>query len=246
MILLVSGEGPSDIGTCTDGGGECEGAAFKAGPMTLLIDQIVEPIWNYSPSSISSFVFVPEGALAQHSKQIRSMVLPGLKRARETGYFFKNARALAKIALGRTIENCPVGAVLFRDSDGTRSAGNNLWQDKWDSIMNGFNAEGFTLGVPMLPKPKSEVWLLCALQENPYTNCARFEEISGNDASPNSAKMQLEVVLRELNKSYTDAWELISNRAIDSTRIKMPSFSAFRLRMEEVARTMAGLPQTER
>ena len=134
MILMLSGEGPSDIGGCAGGGGECEGADFRAGPMALLIDRLVEPIWEYSPIGATAFIYASEDLVASRSKQLHGMALPGLKRAKETGYFFKNARALARLAKERTTPQSPVGAVLFRDSDGTRSTGSSLWQEKWLSI----------------------------------------------------------------------------------------------------------------
>jgi len=242
MILLLSGEGPSDIGTCAAAGGECEGEDFKAGPMALLIDKLVHQIWDYSPLDTMAFIYASEGQVAAISKEIRSVALPGLKRAKETGYFFKNARAIARMAKARTTPLSPVGAVLFRDSDGTRSATNSLWQDKWNSIMTGFAAEEFTLGVPMVPKPKSESWLLCALQANPYTNCARFEEISGNDASPNSAKLQLNEALQAMGKEFGDVCDLIKNGTVQAAQIAMPSYDHFREQLESVARRMAGQP----
>lgn len=242
MILLLSGEGPSDIGICASAGGECEGDDFKAGPMALLIDQIVEPIWEYSPLNTAAFVFASEGLVAMRSKQIRNMVFPGLKSKRETAAFTKHARALAQMAKDRTTVDTPVGAVLFRDSDGTRSAPNSLWQDKWEAIVRGFLAENFQYGVPMVPKPKSESWLLCALQPNPYTNCERFENIPGNDASPNSAKKQLNAELATRGKEYHDLWDMVTNGTIQASKIAMPSYNCFKNRLEEVACQMAGKP----
>lgn len=49
MILLLSGEGPSDIGSCMAATGECEGEDFRPGPMALLIDRLVEPIGDTRP-----------------------------------------------------------------------------------------------------------------------------------------------------------------------------------------------------
>ena len=242
MILLLSGEGPTDIGACATAGGECEGQAFSAGPMALLINQIVEPIWEYSPLGTGAFTYVSEGVLAAGSKQLRGVALPGLKRPRETAYFYKNARALARMAKARTTPESPVGAVLFRDSDGTLSACNSLWQDKWNSMATGFKAEAFALGVPMVPKPKSEAWLLCAVQQNQYTNCARFENISGNDASPNSAKQHLDDALAARGRNHHDVCDMIRDGTVQAARIAMPSYDRFRGRMEEVARTMAGRP----
>jgi hypothetical protein len=242
MMLLLSGEGPSDIGTCDQAVAECEGGNFKAGPMALLIDQIVTPVWNYSPKDTMAFVFVSEGVVATKARQIRRMVFPGLKQARETGGFFNHARALAQMAKARETPQLSVGAVLFRDSDGTCSAPNSLWQEKWSAIMRGFTAENFEFGVPMVPKPKSEVWLLCALQEQPYANCARFEAISGNDASPNSAKKQLDEALKARGNEHRDVWDMIENGTIQAAMIQMPSFDCFHERLVKVARMMRGLP----
>jgi hypothetical protein len=131
-----------------------------------------------------------------------------------------------------------VGAVLFRDNDGTVASLRSLWQDKLRSINAGFAAEDFHLGVPMVPKPKSEAWLLCAAQENQYQNCARFEELSGNDASPNSAKKELATALTARGRSYADVCGMVGNGEINPHSINMPSFSCFKVRLEIVARQM--------
>ena len=47
----------------------------------------------------------------------------------------------------------------------------------------------------MIPKPKSEAWLICALKRDPYQVCERLEARSGNDQSPNSLKRELEQLL---------------------------------------------------
>jgi len=39
MIFIVAGEGPTDIGAFRDD-------TFKAGPMALFIDKLIEPILN--------------------------------------------------------------------------------------------------------------------------------------------------------------------------------------------------------
>ena len=41
MLILVSGEGPTDIGQCS-GASPTGGAAFRPGPMAWLVDQIAE------------------------------------------------------------------------------------------------------------------------------------------------------------------------------------------------------------
>jgi len=244
MILLISGEGPTDMGSCMEMDKEASGANFKPGPMALLIDQLVNPIWNYSPLGDESFVFLSERFLDTEAKKIRSMKLPGLKSAKGTAIFGKQARALAKLAKDKkNKDNCPVGAVLFHDSDGTRSDPNTLWKDKCESIENGFAAEEFDLGVAMVPKPKSEAWLLCAVQKTPYNNCARFEKLSGNDSSPKNAKGRLATELKAKGKSQNEVCDMIMNNQIQAQQIDMPSYNYFRDRMEKVARLMTGIPK---
>ena len=126
----------------------------------------------------------------------KKLKLPGRRRPKETQYFERNARALAAAAKALEQEkDDSVVAVLFRDSDGTHSSSRGLWKDKQESISRGFKIENFGNGVPMVPKPKSEAWLLCALKANPYQHCIGLENESGNDRSPNSLKKQLQDAL---------------------------------------------------
>ena len=87
----------------------------------------------------------------------------------------------------------------------------------------------------MIPKPKSEAWLICALKKNSYQCCEALEERSGNDNSPNSLKGELMKLLGEKIAPEL-LCEKVQGRAVDIDRIKMPSFKAFRDRLEEVIR----------
>jgi hypothetical protein len=44
--------------------------------------------------------------------------------------------------------------VLFRDLDGTASISGDMWNKKWQSMLDGFAAEEIFTGVPMIPNPK--------------------------------------------------------------------------------------------
>jgi len=80
----------------------------------------------------------------------------------------------------------------------------------------------------MIPKPVSEAWLVCALQEHPYQNCAGLENLS-----PQSLKRRLEQLLGR-RPSRKELVQMVADRTIDVDRLKMPSFTAFRSRLEEV------------
>ncbi len=245
MIFVVSGEGPSDIGACCNGQRQCAGADFRAGPMSIIIDMLVEPIVNYSLIDAQAMEFVSEQSLSQIAKDFPMALSAGKKRDYETAYFFKGARALARIARERGEKaQCGTAAVLFRDADGTRATERGLYQKKWDSISGGFIAEDFENGVPMVPKPKSEAWLICALKAQPYQNCASLEDsLSGNDNSPNPAQEQLEALLALMSKNTEDMSALVADNTISATRIDMPSFQQFRQRLEEVTRNLIGQTQ---
>lgn len=231
MYFLLSGEGVGDMGRCRHGTC-CERPDFEEGPMAIIVDQLVEVFQEYDFSHLDSDLvgFVSEKHLTANKLPVRrsAMSLPGKKKPRETQYHYRSARALAALAKNKSEhEKTPVIAVLFHDSDGTASAGRGDWRDKRDSMIAGFEAEDFELGVAMMPKPKSEAWLLCATQQNSYQHCARLEDESGNDASPNSLKKQLAAVLDGAD-SRADINDLLRDKAIDVTRIDMPSFNVFK------------------
>ena len=182
-------------------------------------------------------IFVSETALKQASKQGggRMQRLRGVNKPAETGLYFSNAKQLGLKALElQGADDAPIMAVLFRDADGTRSAPGQLWSAKWQSMLDGFSAADFGCGVPMLPKPKSEAWLLSTTKPGDHSHEA-LENISGNDNSPNSAKSQLDhafgghqstAQLSEWCQDHPESWEQLQT---------MPSFKAFFDRFHAVA-----------
>ena len=182
-------------------------------------------------------VYMSEHALAQKAKQSpeRMKRQRGKKQEAETGLFFSNARQLGLMAQQLATSNqTPVMAVLFRDTDGTRSAPGQMWQTKWKSIVDGFASVSFEFGVPMLPKPKSEAWLLCAGQTAQHSH-ARLEDISGNDDAPNSAKEQWDALMGGRQTAAQEADWCANNPADWDNLLTMPSFKAFYDRFHQVA-----------
>jgi len=238
MFFLFSGEGPTDLGLCAGGAGSCDGAGYEYGPMTVIASQIVEERHRYSFLETGNHGFVSKGTLTDRASELKAakkaLRLPGKKRGKETRYFFNNARVMARIAKERETElHDEVVAVLFRDSDGTASAGRGLWPDKRQSMLDGFVEERFFGGVPMIPKPKSEAWIICAVKANSYEACEQLEDRSGNDDSPNSLKKELaEILGGEPTRESLNS--MVSHRRVDIRRIDMMSLESFRERLEEV------------
>lgn len=246
MILVVSGEGPTDIGSCSNAAGICSVPDFNIGPMTYLIDDIVEPIIGYSPIEVTpeAYHYVSEAELGvlmqERRKNRRFIVLPGSGKDHETGYFYINSWALAAKANEIELQegDSQSIAVLFRDCDGTRSSGSNLWDSKYASMKGGFMRAEYNRGVPMLPKPKSEAWLLCAAKTNPYVACAQLEHLPGNDSSPNSAKGKLAAALG-FHPGRQELVDWLDDNTVDLSAnglCTMPSFEAFRQDLEASTR----------
>lgn len=240
MRLLLSGEGPTDLGVCGNAQGRCDGNDFKHGAMTKLIIQLLEPLLGYSLADFpDSFAYVSETALCAETKATPRRLQPvrGKKKGAEMGYFYANAMTLGRMAINMANEvGEAVVAVFFRDTDGTRSSHAGLWADKWQSVCEGFKAAEFEHGVPMLPKPKSEAWLLCVAGANPGGSCAHLEDLSGNDASPHSAKSQLDAALGH-HHSGDELADWLVNQPVDAVRLEtMPSFQAFHQALTDAVR----------
>ncbi|CAK13553.1 hypothetical protein [Pseudomonas entomophila] len=233
MLLLVSGEGVSDIGGHEHGQ---QGLIFTAGPMTHVIDRLVEHRFDYSLLQADSVEFVHKSELvaAKAKNTGRMLRAPGKRREQETRYYYENAQRLAlkAVELGARYGG-PVIPVLFRDADTLSSSSRNEWQAKWQSMLDGFESGGSVLGIPMLPKPKSEAWLLCACRQPPYQHCAGLEDESGNDDAPEPLKRMLSDAC-DGQSSAAALVGFIVEGAIDPLRIQMPSFDAFRERLSQV------------
>ena len=219
-IILVSGEGPTDIGKSQYGSPNvCCWGEWEPGPMACFVDKILQA------NGINSFEyaamwFVPETVLSEISKEIGHMILRNSNSSSRSAGFRKNAFALLSLAyVISQNENCDVLPILFRDAD------QRNWEEmRWQIAHCADKSENIYV-CPMIPNPKSEAWLLCALKHN-YTSCEKLEdELPENDDSPNSAKKQLGEYL-ESNNIYKIN-ELIENGTIDPLRITMPSMVHF-------------------
>lgn len=244
MRLLLSGEGPTDLGHERPTGG---GMKFVPGPMAWVVDKVLERHHTqYSVLDIhlaggDCVTHVHETALASMGKQ-GSPLFPGVKFGKGTAFFTRNAQVLGLLAKQTAAQELqPVVAVLFRDGDGVRATPAGEWQEKVDSMHRGFAMVECDTGVPMVPRPKSEAWLLCALRPPGYANCALLEDASGNDASPNSLKKQLAALSGGTDPSADEQAGWVVTGAVDPLRIDMPSFNAFKQALHTAAQN-AGWP----
>jgi len=225
--LVLSGEGSSDLGKLSYGSN-----AFVPASMYYLIDKIIEKKLGYSFYELTPelITFIPKVELVKIGKKLPPYTSKKVKKGE--ALFLVNAIALAKMAKERSkeLDDEDVIAILFRDSDGTNSTSKGMWEDKIASIENGFKMEKFTKGIGMIPKPKSEAWLICALKDKPYQQCKKLEDRSGNDDSPHNLKDELESFGIELETIN----EMIQDSRIDIEKIEMPSFRYFESKLKEL------------
>ncbi len=240
MKLLISGEGPRDLGACNNAQGHCTDGDFNRGPMAIWLARLwkeFERSDSFLWDQAGSLLYVSERALAEKAKQApeRMRRQRGKKQEAETGLFFSNAQQLGLMAQElAAIAKTPVMAVLFRDADGTRSAPGQIWKIKFQSISDGFASVGFNFGVPMLPKPKSEAWLLCAGKTAKHSYEA-LEDISGNDKSPKSAKKQWDAFMGSRQTAAQETDWCVTHPSDWQNLLTMPSFKAFYDRFQDVA-----------
>ncbi len=232
MILVLSGEGPADLGTRLLRETEWK---FVPGPMAWIVDKLLArpDKLNYSVLETQNaggdcICFLRETDLAALRPQ-KPMFFPRGESKGGNLFFFKSAFLLGKHAKTiATQQDSPVIAIFFRDADGTRSTPRTEWQEKFTSMRRGFEVAEFPSGVPMVPRPKSEAWMLCGLlkREDAGRDCSWLEDEPGNDASPRSLKTQL---AKHLNCEPTTEQqaELVSCGTIDPALIDLPSFTAF-------------------
>ncbi len=239
MYFLFSGEGSTDMGTGKHNNRICEGDDYEPGPMALLIEQLVTAKKRSSSVLQGQCGFLPKTALVKRAKPNRpgkkNFMLPGAKTKKDTRYFYSTAYSFGITAIEKSqTRGEQVVAVLFRDSDDRKSSGRKEWSDKWDSMIRGFAAAKFDAGVPMLPKPISEAWLLCALKEKgPYDNCAALERRSPSPKAKRPLKQELNDVCGG-NSSRSNLCALVEQKRVSADNIDMPSFNAFRERLLEV------------
>ena len=236
MYFVLTGEGNSDLGY----------SAEHPGVLVRLLEKLASDISDedlgYEFASRSDLA----AKMPKDSDSSRPILLRGNKR--KYPYLItiqRTAEALGRIA--SELEN--TGAVFFHDCDFTHSEVNNpdeYYRQVVCSMEQGFEFANYSNGVPMVPKPRSESWLLCHYQATPYENCARFEKLPANDRAENSGKKLLE---RFFNCRESQIYEHIDIDEIDWDQIDAPSFVFFKNRfqhvVERLTRKSPSMPESE-
>lgn len=250
MIVLLSGEGPSDIGS--DGGDAtipCQPDRFTPGPMAFLAAQLLdvalrrsglEGAMTFDGDASVPARMISKSNLSAYPERAPALRIRAADEPKDALAYKVWAGKLARCALDLSAQeqDREVLAILFHDADGTNTSARSMWSDKYRMMCRGFEdmmrQDGCKVrGVAMLATPKSEAWLLCALRAPVYQRCAALEDEPGNDASPNALKGQLARVLGEDGDVTPAVLSYIRAGHIDALRIDMPSFNQFRRDLRE-------------
>ena len=107
----------------------------------------------------------------------------------------------------------------------------------------GFDKAEFRKGVPMVPKTRSESWILCVVDKN-AARVSYYENLPGSDKSPKSGK---KVLSKMLGCSEKENYTKLSDRIADYDWdvLSAPSFVFFRNRLHVVAASILHEPFPE-
>ncbi|MCR9610693.1 hypothetical protein NB499_20540 [Vibrio alginolyticus] len=222
--ILVTGEGSSDMGGSNNGQSISTGEFYNLGPMALLAVRLLQkiiPDWNEDNIDFQSpnnwITCISGNELARQAKSVRKH-RPSTKLKKG---FVEHANRATTMAVYAK-ENGHQLAFYFHDTDKCD------FDDLHQSIMLGFNGTEGVHGIPMIPKPTSEAWLICAQKQDPYAHCTALEtELSGNDAASDESAPK-KVLARLLGQEATTEQQYEMVTGIDITRIDMPSYNQFK------------------
>ncbi len=125
-----------------------------------------------------------------------------------------------KLAWVAKENNCDV-AVLMRDAD------NRKFTEVYEEIKSGFLAAGFDRGIPAVPVPKSEAWIICCMEPGESDRI----ELGSEDM-----KALLEQRLRLQGKSNNmQTWCKIAS-SCDVCSARSPSFVRYKKDIEGAVR----------
>ena len=245
--IVVTGEGKTDMGICNNQALVCTGSDYDIGPVTSLLVKLLErhlPDWNSDQLDLSypeSFVTCINKALLSEKAKQRKLIRLG-KNGVEKGFIIHAQRAAALAFYAK--ENDHQIAAYFHDTDGTRQELQDDPQRRYhlvNAIIAGFRSAEFSeCGVPVVPKPTSEAWFLCAIKTDSYQHCDALEtKLSGNDRSPErSPKIRLGEMLGDAEYDRVKLCEIAKLVEID--RLDMPSFNELRIAIKKAIISVCG------
>lgn len=239
--LLVTGEGPTDMGVPNNQQNICTGNNYNIGAMAIIAIRVLQhylPDWNNDNLDFddpeSWITYIGGNRLAELAKN-KQIFKPSKKLAKGFIEHAHRAAVMAKYAY----DNEHQLGIYFHDADKEPTS-------KFiDAITLGANSLDDSADYPpivaMIPKPTSEAWFICAKKESPYTHCAQLEkDLSGNDsASPQNSPKRILASLLSVDDCTTPI-QLDLARECNIEQIDMPSFNQFKNDLCQAITTICG------
>ena len=228
LDFFVCGEGPTDVGS--------EDAPLTTAIKSLLAKWYAEQVEFHlvSRSQLSSG--------SKNAKPKRGAYVRGYKTP------YPETRSVTAFAccLARKAQACcpDCGAIYFKDMDFSSNENGDKYYETLIAAMHlGFDNAEFRKGVPMVPKTRSESWMLCIVDKNAARE-SYDENLPGSDNSPKSGKKVLATKLGCPEKeNYTSLSVRIEN--YDWDNLSAPSFIFFKNRLHIVAASILHEPFPE-
>ncbi len=202
--IIISGEGNSDVGKK-----DYLTNQFIPGPITILTDKII----RFFDKDDVNYQFKSRLELKRYP-----MTLKGKKKRFKNAATGKGHSDLAYKLGCLAKENKAHVAVLMRD------ARKNQFLSVYNEIKSGFIAATFENGVPAVPVPESEAWLVCCLEP---------KESGQIENCKTDMKKLLENKLIKRRLPHTnDRWRDIADNCMIEL-IEAPSFKQYKNDLEQ-------------
>lgn len=208
--IIISGEGNSDIGEI-----DHETGQFVLGPITILTGKILH--WHHKYDF--DFQFRTRLELKRYP-----MTLKGKKKREKMVATGKGHSDLAyKLACIAKENSCHL-AILMRDAD--RRDFDIVYQE----IKSGFLAAKFDYGIPAVPVPNSEAWLIC---------CIIPERSQHIESESNDLKKLLEQILLSQHQTHDKETLYEIANLCDIESIQSHSFQQYKIDIRDAVQYLS-------
>lgn len=233
--FVLCGEGPTDL--------FYDEVYQKQGPIKDSVDQLLLHFWG-AESAFEFERMSPRNLKVSAGKgkpEKKSAIVRGAKnRFPEHRNIAVRAKCLAEkaetLASEKKEDPSNWGVIYFHDLDSPSGTDiDSTYVDYIAAMHEGFDAAKYERGVPMVPKTRSESWLLCVMNPDKCKENKYYENLAMSDKSPKAGK---KVLSQEQGKSSKrDAYKCLEKQRddFDWVSLESPSFVFFRNRLHVVS-----------
>lgn len=172
LEFVICGEGPTDI--------LGNDAPLRMAIKSLLLKWYEEQV-RFHPISRTKLSNESKNAKPKKGAYVRGSKKPYPETRAVTAFAYSLAQQARNYG-----SDC--GAIYFKDMDFASNENRDHYYEALIAAMHsGFDRADFRKGVPMIPKTRSESWMLCIVDKN-ANRVSYYENLPGSDNSPKSGK----------------------------------------------------------